>query len=323
MGNFWACRKLPPCGRTANPSPRRSGRRSLIRACGRLGSGTRQADQTQRSGLTVGAKAQSGGDVEGSGETQHGRARSPKKKSWGELKGQWTPRDTRDQVIDFVGRWSRETEIAVCALALWLGLRASKFYGWRARYGRVNEHNARVPRGGDLGGARSQAGGGATEAAAPASAGRREFFARTAGHRWPRSDRGWRSASGGIKLNRPGETEAGHAGEPPRRGITRWADRFDEVGSARSRTRGTHAPVPHCLVRTSSNDRPLGLENSRRQAPESCSYEKSPALHFRLNQDIVRFQKRAHNPLLLAARFEQTRVSIPWLGGKQLRIEFD
>ena len=38
---------------------------------------------------------------------------------------------------------------------------------------------------------------------------------------------------------------------------------------------------------------------------------------------LVRLQKRAHNPLLLAARFEQTRVSIPWLGGKQLRIEFD
>ena len=49
-------------------------------------------------------------------------------------------------MIDFVGRWSRETEIAVRALALWLGLRASKFYSWRARYGRVNEHNAWVPR---------------------------------------------------------------------------------------------------------------------------------------------------------------------------------
>jgi hypothetical protein len=29
---------------------------------------------------------------------------------------------------------------------------------------------------------------------------------------------------------------------------------------------------------------------------------------------LVRFQKRAHNPLLLAARFEQTRVTVPWLG---------
>ncbi len=37
---------------------------------------------------------------------------------------------------------------------------------------------------------------------------------------------------------------------------------------------------------------------------------------------LVRFQKRAHNPLLLAAHFDQTRVSVPWLGGKRLRLQF-
>jgi len=37
---------------------------------------------------------------------------------------------------------------------------------------------------------------------------------------------------------------------------------------------------------------------------------------------FVRFQKRAHNPLLLAARLEQTRVSVPWLGGKRLHLQF-
>jgi putative transposase len=31
-------------------------------------------------------------------------------------------------------------------LVLWLGVSLSKFYGWRSRYGRVNEHNAQVPR---------------------------------------------------------------------------------------------------------------------------------------------------------------------------------
>jgi transposase-like protein len=36
----------------------------------------------------------------------------------------------------------------------------------------------------------------------------------------------------------------------------------------------------------------------------------------------VRFQKRAHNPLLLAAGFDQTNVAIPWLGGKRLRLTF-
>lgn len=41
------------------------------------------------------------------------------------------------------------------------------------------------------------------------------------------------------------------------------------------------------------------------------------------DQDIeVRFQKRAHNPLLLAAGFYKTDVPIPWLGGKRLRLSF-
>jgi hypothetical protein len=34
----------------------------------------------------------------------------------------------------------------------------------------------------------------------------------------------------------------------------------------------------------------------------------------------VRFQKRAHNPLLIAAGFDVTDVRVPWLGGKRLRI---
>lgn len=39
------------------------------------------------------------------------------------------------------------------------------------------------------------------------------------------------------------------------------------------------------------------------------------------DRDItVRFQKRAHNPLLLAAGFDKTDLKIPWLGGKRLRL---
>jgi hypothetical protein len=34
----------------------------------------------------------------------------------------------------------------------------------------------------------------------------------------------------------------------------------------------------------------------------------------------VRFQRRAHNPLLIAAGFDQTTVAVPWLGRKQLRL---
>lgn len=36
----------------------------------------------------------------------------------------------------------------------------------------------------------------------------------------------------------------------------------------------------------------------------------------------VRFQKRAHNPLLLAAGFDKTDIKVPWLGGKRLRLAF-
>jgi hypothetical protein len=37
---------------------------------------------------------------------------------------------------------------------------------------------------------------------------------------------------------------------------------------------------------------------------------------------LIRFQKRAHNPLLLAARFDQTDSKVPWLGSKRLRLQF-
>jgi putative transposase len=56
------------------------------------------------------------------------------------------PHDRRDQVIDFVHRWSEPTEIGVCTFVLWLGLATSKFYRWQVRYGKANEHNHWVPR---------------------------------------------------------------------------------------------------------------------------------------------------------------------------------
>jgi hypothetical protein len=37
---------------------------------------------------------------------------------------------------------------------------------------------------------------------------------------------------------------------------------------------------------------------------------------------VVQFQKRAHNPLLVAAGFETTNTAIPWLGGKHLQFVF-
>jgi hypothetical protein len=37
---------------------------------------------------------------------------------------------------------------------------------------------------------------------------------------------------------------------------------------------------------------------------------------------VVQFQKRAHNPLLLAVGFHKKNVPIPWLGGKRLQLLF-
>jgi putative transposase len=48
--------------------------------------------------------------------------------------------------MDFVQRWSTRTEIPVERFTRWLGIGTSKFFDWRRRYGKVNEHNAWVPR---------------------------------------------------------------------------------------------------------------------------------------------------------------------------------
>ena len=45
--------------------------------------------------------------------------------------------------------------------------------------------------------------------------------------------------------------------------------------------------------------------------------------HIRISEkDIdIRFQKRSHNPFLIAADFEKTDVRIPWLHNKKLHIK--
>ena len=48
--------------------------------------------------------------------------------------------------MDFVRRWSDRTEIGVGRFIQWLGIRAGKFYEWRERYGKANEHNGWIPR---------------------------------------------------------------------------------------------------------------------------------------------------------------------------------
>jgi len=49
-------------------------------------------------------------------------------------------------VVDFVQAWSEKTEIPLERFIGWLGFARGKFFDWRKRYGKVNEHNALVPR---------------------------------------------------------------------------------------------------------------------------------------------------------------------------------
>jgi putative transposase len=56
------------------------------------------------------------------------------------------PHDTRDQIVDFVKKWSDRAEICIRQMLPWIELSDRKFRNWRSRYGKANEHNALVPR---------------------------------------------------------------------------------------------------------------------------------------------------------------------------------
>lgn len=48
--------------------------------------------------------------------------------------------------MDYVRYWSNRTSIPVNQFIMWIGIGRGKFYDWRKRYGKVNEHNAWIPR---------------------------------------------------------------------------------------------------------------------------------------------------------------------------------
>jgi transposase InsO family protein len=62
------------------------------------------------------------------------------------LSGVWVQPDLRDQIVDFVRERVTQTELPASRLVAWIGIGASKFYDWQRRYGKVNEHNAWIPR---------------------------------------------------------------------------------------------------------------------------------------------------------------------------------
>ena len=62
------------------------------------------------------------------------------------MKVSWVESDVRDEVIDYVRYYSDKTEIAAGDFIRRIGIARSKYYDWKHRYGKVNEHNAWIPR---------------------------------------------------------------------------------------------------------------------------------------------------------------------------------
>ena|GEM_PF-5879079 len=56
------------------------------------------------------------------------------------------PHDVPDEVVEFVGARSEETEIPVERFIRWLGVARGWFHAWQKRYGEAHEHNALAPR---------------------------------------------------------------------------------------------------------------------------------------------------------------------------------
>ncbi len=62
------------------------------------------------------------------------------------MKVSWVQPDVRDEVIDYVRYYSDKTEIAAGDFIRRIGIGRSKYHDWKHRYGKVNEHNAWIPR---------------------------------------------------------------------------------------------------------------------------------------------------------------------------------
>lgn len=58
----------------------------------------------------------------------------------------WVAHDIRDQVVDFVGHWSGRAELSAFWMLGQVELSPRKYHRWQERYGKINEHNALVPR---------------------------------------------------------------------------------------------------------------------------------------------------------------------------------
>ena len=65
-----------------------------------------------------------------------------------------------------------------------------------------------------------------------------------------------------------------------------------------------------------------GLENAKAQTLFGKLVNASAAIRITDREIVVTFGRRAHNPMLVAAGFDQIRQPIPWLENRTLRIDF-
>lgn len=56
------------------------------------------------------------------------------------------PPDLRDEIVDFVQGFCKQTERATWWVLLQLSIHPQQFYRWTERYGAVNHHNGKIPR---------------------------------------------------------------------------------------------------------------------------------------------------------------------------------
>lgn len=58
----------------------------------------------------------------------------------------WVEPDVRDEIVDYLGYWSRRAEFPVVKMLKQIELAEWKFYQWKNRFGKPNQHNGRQPR---------------------------------------------------------------------------------------------------------------------------------------------------------------------------------
>ena len=66
------------------------------------------------------------------------------------MNGHWLAPGIRDQIVDFMGYWPKQTGLSLQTFLGWLSLSVSQYYRWKGRYGQSNQHNAPLPRTGWL-----------------------------------------------------------------------------------------------------------------------------------------------------------------------------